>query len=337
MDATQYDLRYILEVYDGDNLAYRDVQYVDADFTNSTASFSARLLAKSYTFVLWADFVEAPSSDGTYTDLYYSADDLQAISYTAAVDGAALSTDLADAYTAKKVIDLSESSKNESITLQRPFGKIRLLATDKDIANKVPETPVSVKLDFGSAKFPSSFNALTGDVSGELAIRAITTPAVFENATSVSGTTYGNAYLLGYVYAFASTAQAAYPIDVTVYSDAAAANQIGHRELTNIPVSANKLTTVVGNFYSNEGNLEVKVEDMFTNEEEEVPVPIVIGSLEELSKAFLEGGDYMLSSDIVIPENQIVKISEGTTVGINLNGHVLSTTNSEGQTFQDMF
>ena len=335
VDATNYDLRFILEVYDGETLAYRDVQSVDENFTAATVNFNARLLAKSYTFVLWADFVEEDSE----SDLFYNTANLKEISYTDAVNNnvTVLSTDIADAYSANKVIDLSTSSKSESITLTRPFGKIRLLATDKDIANKVLETPVSVKLDFGSAKFPSSFNALTGDVSGELAIEAITTPAVFENATSVSGTTYGNAYLLGYVYAFASTPQAAYPIDVTVYSDAAAANQIGHRELTNIPVSANKLTTVVGNFYSNEGNLEVKVEDMFTNGEEEVPVPIVIGSYEDLSKAFIDGGDYMLSSDIAIPKNQSVIISEGTTVEINLNGHTLSTTNSEGQTFQDMF
>ena len=335
VDATNYDLRFILEVYDGETLAYRDVQSVDENFTAATVNFNARLLAKSYTFVLWADFVEEDSE----SDLFYNTANLKEISYTDAVNNnvTVLSTDIADAYSANKVIDLSTSSKSESIRLTRPFGKIRLLATDKDIANKVLETPVSVKLDFGSAKFPSSFNALTGDVSGELAIEAITTPAVFENATSVSGTTYGNAYLLGYVYAFASTPQAAYPIDVTVYSDAAAANQIGHRELTNIPVSANKLTTVVGNFYSNEGNLEVKVEDMFTNGEEEVPVPIVIGSYEDLSKAFIDGGDYMLSSDIAIPKNQSVIISEGTTVEINLNGHTLSTTNSEGQTFQDMF
>lgn len=333
VNSGEYDLRYILEVYDGETLAYRDVQYVDEGFTDSKASFSARLLAKSYTFVLWADFVE----DGSKSDLYYNAESLKEISYKT-TNTADLTKDEIDAYTAKKVIDLSESSKSESISLTRPFGKIRLLATDKDIANNDPETPVSVKLDFGSAKFPSSFNALTGDVSGELAIGAITTPAVFENASSVDGNiTYEKAYLLGYVYTFASTPQAAYPIDVTVYSDADATSQIGHRELTGIPVSANKLTTVVGNFYSNEGNLEVKVEDMFTNGEEEVPLPIVIGSFEELSKAFLEGGDYMLSSNIVIPENQIVKISEGTTTGINLNGHVLSTTNSEGQIFQDMF
>ena len=335
VDATSYDLRFILEVYDGETLAYRDVQSVDENFTAATVNFNARLLAKSYTFVLWADFVNESSVE----NLYYNADNLKEISYTETVrnDVNTLSTDIADAYSANKVIDLSTSSKSESIKLTRPFGKIRLLATDENIANNT-EVPVSVKLDFQDAELPANFNALSGETSGELTVTTMNTKAVLENAQSIDGDTrYEDAYLLGSIYIMASNPQGAYPVNVTVYSDAAAANQIGHRELTNIPVSANKLTTVVGNFYSNEGNLEVKVEDMFTNGEEEVPVPIVIGSYEELSKAFIDGGNYMLSSDIAIPENQIVKISEGTTVGINLNGHVLSTTNSEGQTFQDMF
>ena len=335
-----YVLRFILEVYDGDAVAYTETKYLE-NFSSPKVTFNPRLLAKKYDFVFWADFVAKPS-DGSTTvnDLYYNTSSgLTAISYNKDnVTATVLTTDLVDAYYVKENVDLTQSSQSLQVTLQRPFGKIRLLATDKDIANNDTETPVSVKLDFGSAKFLSSFNALTGDVTGEFAVNAVTTSSVKEDAQSVDGTTkYEGAYLLGYIYAFASTPQAAYPIDVTVYSDADATSQIGYRELTNIPVSANKLTTVVGNFYSNEGNLEVKVEDMFTNGEEEVPVPIVIGSYEELSKAFIDGGDYMLSSDITIPKNQIVKISEGTKVGINLNGHVLSTTNSEGQTFQDMF
>ena len=338
VDATHYDLRYILEVYDGDNLAYREVKYVDEGFADTKASFSARLLAKSYTFVLWADFVEAPSSDGTYTDLYYSAGNLKAISYTDAVDGATLTTDLIDAYTANKVIDLSKSSKSESITLQRPFGKIRLLATDKDIVNNVSETPASVKLDFGSAKFPSSFNALTGDVTGEFAVNAVTTSSVKEDAQSVDGTTkYEGAYLLGYIYAFASTPQAAYPIDVTVYSDADATSQIGYRELTNIPVSANKLTTVVGNFYSNEGNIEVVVEDKFGDGEEEIPLPDAVSasSLDEL-KRLLANPDIdaiALTSDMEITEtikvNRAVLLTGGATITTS-GGNPVFTLSAEG-------
>ena len=325
-------------MYDGDNLAYRDVQYIDEGFTDSKASFSARLLAKSYTFVLWADFVKTPSSDGAYAGLYYSAGNLKAISYTDVVDGAVLSTDLADAYTAKKVIDLSKSSKSESITLQRPFGKIRLLATDKDIVNNAPEKPVSVKLNFGSAKFPSSFNALTGDVTGEFAVNAVTTSSVKEDAQSVDGTTkYEGAYLLGYIYAFASTPQAAYPIDVTVYSDADATSQIGYRELTNIPVSANKLTTVVGNFYSNEGNIEVEVEDAFGNGEEEIPLPDAVSasSLDEL-KRLLEDRDIdaiALTSDMEITEtinvNRAVLLTGSATITTS-GGNPVFTLSDEG-------
>ena len=42
----------------------------------------------------------------------------------------------------------------------------------------------------------------------------------------------------------------------------------GTRSVTNIPVSANKLTTVIGNFYTNEGNIEVVIEDEFENGED---------------------------------------------------------------------
>ena len=341
VDATSYDLRFILEVYDGETLAYRDVQSVDENFTAATVNFNARLLAKSYTFVLWADFV----NEGSVENLYYNADNLKEISYTETVrnDVNTLSTDIADAYSANKVIDLSTSSKSESITLTRPFGKIRLLATDapQNIENQNSNIPVSATIAFTDAKVPTTFNARTGEASEPtLSVTEYIFTAVKESSPVVTGHSdlaqEGKfAYLLGQTYFFESPVSTAYKMTVTVINNAT--EQIGYRELTNIPVSANKLTTVIGNFYSNEGNLEVKVEDMFTNGEEEVPVPIVIGSYEELSKAFIDGGNYMLSSDIAIPENQIVKISEGTTVRINLNGHVLSTTNSEGQTFQDMF
>ena len=284
VDATHYDLRYILEVYDGDNLAYREVKYVDEGFADTKASFSARLLAKSYTFVLWADFVEAPSSDGAYADLYYSADDLQKISYTTAVDGAALSTDLADAYTAKKVIDLSESSKNESITLQRPFGKIRLLATDSpENSNAGEQLPKKVKVSFKEGtEVPSSFNALSGEVNQvtkEIDGYSFDAQKEMEPVVTGRGDLAGDgnyAYLLGQAYIFGSSSHTSYDMTVTTYSDDALNAQIGYRELTNIPVSANKLTTVIGNFYTNEGNIDVVVDDMFDEDETVYDVPEAI-------------------------------------------------------------
>ena len=319
VDATIYDLRFILEVYDGETLAYRDVQSVDENFTAATVNFNARLLAKSYTFVLWADFV----NEGLVENLYYNADNLKEISYTETVrnDVNTLSTDIADAYSANKVIDLSTSSKSESITLTRPFGKIRLLATDENIANNTnnTEVPVSVKLDFQDAELPANFNALSGETSGELTVTTMNTKAVLENAQSIDGDTrYEDAYLLGSIYIMASNPQGAYPVNVTVYSDDAASKQIGYREITALPVSANKLTTVVGNFYSNEGNIEVVVEDKF-GDGEVIDAPEVISSTTlaeaqaELDKIVQEAGSQEISYPVILNITAVAAITDPET------------------------
>ena len=329
LDPEEYTLRYTLEVYDKDGkLAYEDTKKA-VEFGGVT--FDVRLLAKVYDFVFWADFV---NENGT---AFYNVDDLKKITYASTVSAQSLANDAADAYYKKEEVDLTQSSKSLDVTLQRPFGKIRLIATDVlDDNNKQTEIPKSVTIDFGNASIPTAFNAFEGKViEGSTEDAGVVNFLANKETTMVNNQEKKDVYLLGINYIFESSAIPSYSMDVTVTSDQG--NIIGQRSLSSIPVQENKLTTVIGNFYTNEGNLEVKVEDMFTNGEEEVPVPIVIGSYEELSKAFIDGGDYMLSSDIVIPKNQIVKISEGTTVGINLNGHVLSTTNSEGQTFQDMF
>ena len=206
VDATSYDLRFILEVYDGETLAYRDVQSVDENFTAATVNFNARLLAKSYTFVLWADFV----NEGSVENLYYNADNLKEISYTETVrnDVNTLSTDIADAYSANKVIDLSTSSKSESITLTRPFGKIRLLATDapQNIENQNSNIPVSATIAFTDAKVPTTFNARTGEASEPtLSVTEYIFTAVKESSPVVTGHSdlaqEGKfAYLLGQTY-----------------------------------------------------------------------------------------------------------------------------------------
>ena len=270
----KYVLRFILEVYDGDAVAYEDTQYLE-DFSNPNVTFNPRLLAKKYDFVFWADFVAKPSEGSTPTDLYYSTANLSSIEYTQTVkdDPTVLTTDLADAYTANKVIDLSESSQNVNVTLTRPFGKIRLLATDAP-QNQVADdlkVPTSATIAFTDAKVPTTFNARTGEASEPtLSVTGYNFTAVKELSPVVTGHSdlaqEGKfAYLLGQTYFFESPVSTAYKMTVTVNN---ATEQIGYRELTNIPVSANKLTTVIGNFYTNEGNLEVIVEDKFGNDEE---------------------------------------------------------------------
>ncbi len=302
VNADEFDLRYTLEVYDGEEVVYEASSIVPENFASENASFSARLLAKKYKFVLWADFV----TNGTQDDLYYNTADLRNISYTGKVDAAKLSDDAVDAYYKVVDVDLTTGGKQISgIKLQRPFGKIRFVATDA-LSNGVSqaETPASVKIDFKGASVPSSFNALTGEASGNMTVNAFTFIPAQEDAV-VSGETKENAYILGYTYFFATEPASAHEVDVTVYSDPAASAQIGVRNLSKIPVAENKLTTVIGNFFTNEGGIDIIVEDEFGNEESiEVPDAVSASDLSEL-KRLLDDPTVeaiAISSDMTITE-----------------------------------
>lgn len=114
-------------------------------------------------------------------------------------------------------------------------------------------------MDFNGATVPASFNVLTGlTLDGTLTIEEITGTSILEDA-SVAGNEYPDSYLLGYYYIFAADGNTSYAMDVTTYDQNG--TQMGVRNLSQIPVQKNKLTTVIGNFYTNEGTLEIIVED----------------------------------------------------------------------------
>ena len=261
LDPEEYTLRYTLEVYDKDGkLAYEDTKEA-VEFGGVT--FDVRLLAKVYDFVFWADFVN--EDDGT---VFYNVNDLKNITYASTVSAQELANDAADAYYKKEEVDLTQSSKSLDVTLQRPFGKIRLIATDVlDGNNKQKEIPQTVTINFGNAVIPTAFNAFEGKViEGSTAVAGEVNFLANKETTMVNNQEKKDVYLLGINYIFESSAIPSYSMDVTVTSDQG--NIIGQRSLSSIPVQENKLTTVIGNFYTNEGNLEVIVEDKFGNDEE---------------------------------------------------------------------
>ena len=257
LSTDDYILRYTLQVYDEDNkLSYEGVQYA-TDFGGVT--FEARLLAKVYDFVFWADFV---SKNNKESDLYYNTEDLRKISYTSSVTDANIPSDALDAYFKKEVVDLTQAGQNISnVVLNRPFGKIRFVATDElseQQKGAVDNGNVSVAYKEGTV-LPNVFNAQTGKatISQEYQTRMsdFTATPVAEKA-SVNNTVHKNAYLLGYDYIFCSESQPSYAMDVTVSIGGVSPVT---RSLSSIPVQENKLTTVIGNFYTNEGSIDVIV------------------------------------------------------------------------------
>lgn len=324
LDPDEYDLRYIMQAYDeNDKLAYNATQYVSDDFTTQQVVFEARLIAKKYNFVFWADFVP----EGQTADYYYKTTDaegnidLRDITYA---KDPVFTDDAMDAYT--KVVEVNLSAQNQNITdikLQRPFGKLRLIATDQlsgDLQDdELPET-TEIKYADGTT-VPDEFNALTGIAIGNTrTISSITSVSMQEDAV-VGGTTYPEAYFLIANYIFAADANTGYAMDVTVKDEAG--KTTGVRSLSQIPIVKNKLTTVIGNFYSNSSTLEVIVEDPFEQPENiEDPDPV-----NNMKEALAEGGLFTLYCDIDITASSDIIVPEGITSTIDLNGYTIKAAN----------
>lgn len=277
VDPASYDLRYIMEVWstgDVPAVVYREVKTV-GDWTSSSAvTFNARLIAKKYDFVFWADFVNAGSQD----DLHYATAVLNNVAFNGTY---AISDDAHDAYYGKQTVDLSEQGATiGGILLKRPFGKLRLVSTDKPV-NDGAGDPAAVTLEYGDNTFYKAFNALGGVTCESKTAHA--------GPLSCVASTEGEVYLLAYDYILAagdltslSGVQVKIVVDGETYTKA----------LPTIPIAANKLTTVKGNFYTNEGTLTVDVEDAFDAKDEiTVDGEIVTETIGEINRIIASSVD----------------------------------------------
>ena len=161
----KYDIRYILEIYDVSEgyvnldtpVKKRMIQTLDE---YQATKFELRLIPdRTYKFVVWADFV----AEGTNTDLNYDTTDLKNITcigkensngHTVAMD------ESMDAYFIQKDI-LITKGHTDSFTLKRPFGKIRVVATDIDEVN-IGTTATTVDIRFYNHPTFVALNALSG-------------------------------------------------------------------------------------------------------------------------------------------------------------------------------
>lgn len=319
VDPDKYDLRYILEVYTKDQTpvrVYRKTVIVPDNFTTTDVTITARLVAKTYDFVFWADFVENGSAENT-DGLYYNTDPLTQVSYKDNVTLATLATEAIDAYCHVEEVDLSKNQNISGIKLHRPFGKIRLLATDH-LTDEVQQSeyPAKAAVDFKGVTVPASFDALHGlTLDKVLAAEAMEFSGINENAL-VNNVRYDDSYLIGYYYIFAADGSTSYAMDVTTYDQNGI--QMGVRNLSQIPVQKNKLTTVIGNFYSNESTLEVIVEDPFKQPE------IYIN--QALLDAAENGGEVTLDADCIFTADMpALVVAPGKTLTVNLNGHTIES------------
>ena len=292
--ANDADLRYSLEVYDVADLTapIKDRMVIIKD-KYEPVKFELRLIPnREYQFVIFADFVPEGAADvevdynnqanlglrhtiGTY---------LTDIKVKEGVD--AINDELADSYFKTFSYKPSNNTQNnindtEEVILQRPYAKVRVVATDLADLN-LNVDPKSVEITYSDVVVPTTFNAVTGKVGTETSnrtftynyvdyIRANHADHVYNvgydalKATADNGAVRDSHLTLFTDYILASETQHAVRFEMTVKDqDGTPIKYVDFN--TDIPVQRNHLTTIIGTVLTAETQVTVKIDDNFANE-----------------------------------------------------------------------
>ena len=287
-DWNDVDLRYVLEVYDA-AASYdgakpvKDRQVIIKDAYEPVV-FDLRLVPnREYRFVVFADFVangSAAKSEKEQLLVNGLRHEIGATLADITVFNEAINDEIGDAYFAIEDIEITNSAA-QNIVLRRPYGKIRVVATDLAELNTNID-PKSVVFTYNALN-PNKFNAVTGAISGEYVkkefngeyidkVRTNMNSHIYnagydaEVATAVNGTTTRNSHItLVTDYILATDTQKAIQFTMTV-------NDATGKEIkttvfnTDIPVQRNYLTTVIGNVLTTATEIKVTIDDNFAGE-----------------------------------------------------------------------
>ena len=348
-DWTDVDLRYTLEVYDvtkdadGNNVVtnlvpVKDRQVIIKDSYEPVA-FNLRLAPnRDYRFVVFADFVEQDASDtptvaeqaniGLRHTIGNTLQDITVKENNVANER--LNDEVADAYFAFEDIEITNSNAYLNMVLRRPYGKLRVIATDLAELNLNVE-PNEVKVTYTAAN-PNKFNAVTGDIQVD------NTPVEYvihynskAGKTSMAEYTYTEGYDAKTVtndnnetrhshitlftdYILAEDTQEPINFNMEVFDrDGKIIKETMFN--TAIPVQRNFLTTIIGNVLTTATEVEVTINDNFAGEMGEPQLHTILETL-------MNGGEFTLTEDLEI---NVPTTLNGDAI-INLNGHKLTYT-----------
>ncbi|MBO7189694.1 MAG: hypothetical protein J6V55_03825, partial [Alistipes sp.] len=243
-------MRYICEVHYGTEKKTLEKQYSDG----KTVQFPVRLIPnREYRFVVWADIVNETDK----ADIHYNTADLTNI--TLKDDTWVAMDETRDAYFCSESRTFTGAG-DITLTLKRPFAKVRVITTD--MVELLGVDPAYAKVVY-TTPYYSKFDAKTGVVATENYKKnhefAIATYSDNTNESKVLFTDYF----------FATVDQEAVQFVLSVYEDNTWAEDklIKTTEFnTTIPVRRNYLTTIQGNILTVGDEITVKVEDAFEND-----------------------------------------------------------------------
>ena len=298
-------VRYIMEIYPkgSETAVQRMITYknLTADGDYRTASFSTRLLAAEYNFVFWADIVKEASSipynqqlegltapfygnsyffsnksaSGEALEVLYRPTDVnvsekgdlkivKASSVGASVKP--VSSEMYDGYTCTEAVDLRVESTTHSFTLKRPFAKLRVISTDeaKDLI-VAPDWEKSLLKIGTDNTIPNQFNALTGVATKEGNLGGYWSTYYVTSGTYDSNT--DNEHTIGVFYLPVSTSSYNLSFSMGIKPNTGGDFTYSDLSVENVPLVANKLTTIKGKILSKKADVTITIDDEFEDDE----------------------------------------------------------------------
>lgn len=239
-------MRYILQVYIDGQAATRCVQYSDT----TSVEFRPLLVPnRNYKFVVWADVVTKDSGVEDWSnvgDNHYNTNNLENI--TLLGDWNAMD-ESRDAFTGITIKNNFECNSPVTISLTRPFAKLRIVATDKANATKLP-----VK---GKVTYTTSHRVAFDAVEGKAAEASVNKEHIYSIDTYSDDTDSNFTLFSDYFLAENDTVS----LKFTIYADEAMSTQIGKEyTINNIVVKRNSLTTIKGEILTG-GGVRISVDD----------------------------------------------------------------------------
>lgn len=283
--------RCILEIYHGDKLYDR----IEKGVSGKTVTFDNLRLVSSqtYDFVFWADCAEG--SEGNFTDKVYNTANLKSITEIEPFVG---NSDERDAFFAKESFKVT-GSFTKPVTLKRPFGLLVVKTNDLNEIKDEALKPTGYSVAFKG--LPTTFNALTGEVSGSA------------DVTYTAGELAKADGTISMDFLWATESEAALS-DFTMTFLNGTTEISTNGDFKNIPIRRNYRTNVSGNLLTKQGTFNVTIDPEFYKPD--------INDYPELRAALANGGSVTLSDNMTVKEPLVVE--NGKTVEIDLNGHTIT-------------
>ena len=197
-------------------------------------------------------------------------------------------------------IDFATEGTNHTFTLKRPFGKLRLVATDYKATGNGNTAIKSVKVKYNNNVF-TTFNAVTGVFSNPepydytLNENNNYSTSYYAPEVDENGNVTGQTIFADYI-PVNETGVAPFTITVEYTNGEKYTREFNQ----DIPVKRNALTTLKGNFFTAGAEIKVEVKDAFEGFDE--PIEFVsVSTATQLQEAINEGGNgetIILTDDI---------------------------------------